>query len=94
MLKFENVAKVGEYIKAMDFRPREGVEDSFVIGKVLRHAPARCGYYIECGFDTEGQRVGEEVFVPFGLAPFAEWDDRVQYVSEGAYKKIKCVGGL
>ena len=94
MLKFENVAKVGEYIKAMDFRPREDVADSFVIGKVLRYAPARCGYYIECGFDTEGHRVGEEIFVPFGLAPFAEWDDRVQYVSEGAYKKIKCVGGL
>ena len=36
MMKFESVAKVGEYIKAMDFRPMENRDDSFVIGKILR----------------------------------------------------------
>jgi len=91
-MKFENVAVSGEYIKAMDFRPREGVDDSYVIGKVLRK-DSRGGFIIECGFDTEGQRVGAEIFVPFEMS-FLEWDERVQYVSEGAYKKIKCIGGL
>jgi len=93
MLKFEGVAKVGEFIKAMDFRPREGVDDSFVIGKVLREAPGRGGYIVECKFDTEGQRHGVEVFVPFEMG-FSEFDNRVQYVSEGAYKKIIGMGGL
>jgi len=91
-MKFENVAVSGEYIKAMDFRPREGLEDSYVIGQVLRK-DSRGGFVIECGFDTEGMRVGKEVFVPFEMS-FMEWDERVQYVSEGAYKEIKCVGGL
>ena len=91
-MKFENVAVSGEYIKAMDFRPREGVDDSYVIGQVLRK-DSRGGFVIECGFDTEGMRVGKEVFVPFEMS-FMEWYERVQYVSEGAYKEIKCVGGL
>ena len=92
MMKFESVAKVGDYIKAMDFMPREGVEDSFVIGKILRK-DSRGGFVIECGFDTEGQRVGVEIFVPFEMS-FMEWDERVQYVSEGAFRKIIGMGGL
>ena len=88
MLKFENVAKVGEFIKAMDFRPMEDRDDMFVIGKVLRYEIARCGFIIECKFDTEGQRVGDEVFVPFELVGFSEFDNRVQYVSEGAMREI------
>lgn len=93
MLKFESVAKVGDYIKAMDFMPREGVEDSFVIGKILRKNSYRGGFIVECGFDTEGQRVGAEIFVPFEMS-FMEWDERVQYVSEGAFQKIIGMGGL
>lgn len=92
MMKFESVAKVGEYIKAMDFMSREGVEDSFVIGKILRK-DSRGGFIVECRFDTEGQRVGAEVFVPFQMS-FMEWDERVQYVSEGAFRKIIGMGGL
>lgn len=91
-MKFESVAKIGEFIKAMDFRPMEGREDSFVIGKILRE-DYRGGFIVECRFDTEGQRVGEEVFVPFQMS-FMEWDKRVQYVSEGAFKKIIGMGGL
>jgi hypothetical protein len=95
MLKFESVAKVGEYIKAMDFRPMEGRDDMFVIGKVLGYERSRgCGFIVECRFDTEGHRVGEEVFVPFEMAGFSEFDNRVQYVSEGAFKKIIGMGGL
>ena len=106
MLKFEGVAKVGEFIKAMDFRPYEGQDDMFVIGKVIekgqifvdcafsgRKIPMYEGYTIECVYDTEGDRVGRGINVPFEVA-MADWDDRVQYVTEGAYKKIKCVGGL
>lgn len=92
MLKFESVAKVGEYIKAMDFRPMENRDDSFVIGKILRE-DYRGGFIVECRFDTEGQRVGAEVFVPFQIS-FMEWNERVQYVSEGAFKKIIGMGGL
>ena len=92
MMKFESVAKVGEYIKAMDFRPMENRDDSFVIGKILRE-DYRGGFVVECRFDTEGQRVGEEVFVPFEMS-FMEWDDRVQYVSEGAFNSIIGKGGL
>lgn len=92
MMKFESVAKVGEYIKAMDFRPMENRDDSFVIGKILRE-DYRGGFMIECRFDTEGQRVGAEVFVPFEMS-FMEWDDRVQYVSEGAFNSIIGKGGL
>ena len=92
MLKFESIAKVGEFIKAMDFRPMEGREDSFVIGKILRE-DYRGGFIVECRFDTEGQRVGAEVFVPFEMS-FMEHDTRVQYVSEGAFKKIIGRGGL
>ena len=92
MLKFESVAKVGEYIKAMDFRPMENRDDSFVIGKILRE-DYRGGFVIECRFDTEGQRVGEEVFVPFEMS-FMEHDERVQYVSEGAFAKMIGRGGL
>jgi hypothetical protein len=93
MLKFESVAKVGEFIKAMDFRPMESRDDSFVIGKILRE-DYRGGFVIECRFDTEGQRVGEEVFVPFEMAGFSEFDNRVQYVSEGAFQSIIGMGGL
>ena len=94
MMKFENVAKVGEYIKAMDFRSMEGRDDMFVIGKVLGYEIGRCGFIVECKFDTEGHRVGEEVFVPFEMAGFSEWDDRVQYVSEDSFKSIIGMGGL
>ena len=92
MMKFESVAKVGEFVKAMDFMPREGVEDSFVIGKILRK-DSRGGFIVKCKFDTEGQRVGEEVFVPFQMS-FMEWDERVQYLSEGSFQKIVGIGGL
>ena len=106
MLKFEGVAKVGEFIKAMDFRPYEGHDDTFVIGKVIekghlyvdcafsgRKIPLYKGYTIECVYDTEGERVRREINVPFEVG-MVDWDDRVQYVSEGAYKKIIGMGGL
>jgi len=35
MLKFESVANVGDVIKAFDFQPMEGRDDSFITGVVL-----------------------------------------------------------
>ena len=35
MLKFENVANVGDVIKAFDFQPMEGRDDSYLIGRVI-----------------------------------------------------------
>ena len=114
MMKFESVAKIGEFIKAMDFRPMEDRDDSFVIGKIISKgrmfANSRSnidddrpvigarryigeGYTIECVFDTEGERVRREIGVPFEVG-MTDWDDRVQYVSEGAYKRIIGMGGL
>lgn len=103
MLKFEGVAKVGEYIKAMDFRPYEGQDDMFVIGKVIekgqlyvdcaftdRKIPLYEGYTIECVYDTEGDRVTREINVPFEVG-MVDWDDRVQYLSEGAMRMYKLV---
>ena len=39
MLKFENVANVGDVIKAFDFQPMEGRDDSYLIGSVLEKGP-------------------------------------------------------
>ena len=100
MLKFENVAKVGQFIKAMDFRSYEDRDDMFVIGKVIekgqifvdcafsgRKIPMYEGYTIECVYDTEGDRVRREINVPFEVG-MADWDDRVQYVSEASARLI------
>ena len=100
MLKFEGVAKVGEFIKAMDFRSYEDRDDMFVIGKVIekgrlfvdcafsdRKVYLYDGYTIECVYDTEGDRVTREINVPFEVG-MADWDDRVQYVSEASARLI------
>ena len=39
MLKFENTAEVGDVIKAFDFQPMEGREDSYLIGRVVAKGP-------------------------------------------------------
>ena len=39
MLKFENVANVGDVIKALDFQPMEGRDDSYLIGEVIEKGP-------------------------------------------------------
>lgn len=39
MLKFENVAEVGQIIKAFDFQPMPGRPDSYLIGEVIAKGP-------------------------------------------------------
>jgi hypothetical protein len=39
MLKFENVANVGDVIKAYDFEPMSDRPDSYLVGEVLEKGP-------------------------------------------------------
>lgn len=83
MLKFENVAKVGDSIKAYDFRPMEGRPDRFLVGKVTAKGKTPlgfAGYTVTVTESTIPNRVGEEMYVPFGMV-FDEWDDRVSKVA-------------
>lgn len=53
MLKFENVANVGDVIKAFDFQPMEGRDDSYLIGEVIEKGPM----YMEMGEHAWGNKV-------------------------------------
>lgn len=88
MLKFENVAKVGDVIRAYDFKPMVGRSDCFVEGKVMSVDNSQ-GYkaykilvskdvfdnkeFTESGY---GSRVTKEVFVPMQVS-FMEYDARI-----------------
>ena len=88
MLRFENIAKVGQTIRAYDFKPMAGRSDCFVEGKVLAIDNSQ-GYkafkirvskdvfdnkeFIESGY---GSRVTKEVFVPLQVS-FMEYDARI-----------------
>ena len=93
MLKFEKVAKVGDFIRAYDFKPMKGREDCFVEGKILE-VTNEMGYkafkiqVTKDVFDgkefTErrnGCRVGQGVFVPLQVS-FMEYDARIINLSE------------
>lgn len=93
MLKFENIAKIGDVIRAYDFAPCQGRDDAFVEGIVEN---ANCN---EPGFkcfkitvtadkfekyETESHdenRVGRIVFVPHEIS-FMEFDSRVINLSK------------
>lgn len=93
MLKFENIAKVGDTIRAYDFKPMVGRSDCFVEGKVLAVDNSQ-GYkafkirvtkdvfdgkeYTAFGY---GSRVTKEVFVPMQVS-FMEYDARIINLSE------------
>jgi hypothetical protein len=78
MLKYANVAEIGDTIKAFDFEPMEGREDAYLIGKVIdkgefyqeieegRKIYLCDGYTVEVtrspGFES---RVGAIMCVPF-----------------------------
>jgi len=78
MLKYENVANLGDTIKAFDFEPMPGREDAYLIGEVIekgafyqeieegRKIYLCDGYTVKVtkspGFES---RVGEIMCVPF-----------------------------
>ena len=83
MLKFENVAEVGNKIKAYDFQPREGHPDRFLIGIVVNKGMTPLGfggYSVTVTESSIPNRVGEEMLVPFEMF-FDEFDSRVSLVA-------------
>lgn len=83
MLKFENLAEVGNKIKAYDFEPMEGRPDRYLIGTVTAKGKTPlgfAGYTVTVTESSIPNRVGEEMLVPFGMV-FDEWDGRVSLVS-------------
>lgn len=86
MLKFANIAKVGDTIRAYDFKPMVGREDCFVEGRVVKidNKGYDC-FVIEVTKDSwsdaeDKGRVGKQVFVPFEVS-FMEFDARVMNLS-------------
>ena len=93
MLKFQNIAKVGQTIRAYDFKPMVGRNDCFVEGVVLAVDNSQ-GYkafkirvtkdvfdgkeFTQSGY---GGRVTKEVFVPMEVS-FMEYDARIINLSE------------
>jgi hypothetical protein len=93
MLKFENVATVGDIIRAYDFKPCAGRDDAFIEGVVIdanSHEFGFSSYKIKVTVDkfkkyetkvTARNRVGQYVFVPHQTG-FHEFDFRVINLSK------------
>lgn len=97
MLKFENAAKPGDYIRAYDFKPMKGRSDCFVEGEVVEvtNEPGYKCFKIRVSRDVfdgkefnetaykavSGHRVGDTVFVPMEVS-FMEYGGRIINLSE------------
>ena len=88
-LKFEGVAKVGDVVRAYDFKPMAGRNDCFVEGVVEQVSNTEKGFTAlkitttKDVFDgatiaknEKGSRVGKIVFVPLEVS-FMEYDARI-----------------
>ena len=86
MLKFANIAKLGDTIRAYDFKPMLGREDCFVEGVIKRiDNKLYDAFVIEVTKDSwsdaeDPGRVGKEILVPFEVS-FMEFDARVMNLS-------------
>lgn len=91
MLKFAEFAKVGDIIKAYDFKPMADRPDFFMSGRVIAKGPIKHpehgftlfhGYTIEVLGTDEGstERKGDIGYVPFEV-DFMEYDERVSIVA-------------
>jgi len=87
MLKCENIANIGDTIRAYDFQPMEGRVDKFVEGVVVEKGfvPATMGggysaFVIKVTKDTDGDRIGTGVLVPFETT--FDYDGRVVNITE------------
>jgi hypothetical protein len=93
MLKFENIAKVGDIIRAYDFKPCAGRDDAFIEGVVIDADNNESGFKsfkIEVTADkfrkyetkaNKKNRVGAIMYVPFETS-FMEFDFRVINLSK------------
>lgn len=88
-MKYENVAEIGQKIRAYDFQPMEGREDQYIEGAVLDKGwvvhpetgqKLFKGYTIEidADCDNDGDRIGDTGYVPFETT--FDFDGRVQKV--------------
>ena len=85
MLKYENLANVGDRIRAYDFLGRR---DSYIEGVVTRKGRIEtprgvlmyAGYTIDIDVDTLGGREGDVGYVPFETS--LDYDDRIELVEE------------
>jgi hypothetical protein len=84
--------QVKDIIRAYDFKPMVGRDDCFVEGEVLDRCDTTRGYqaykirvtrdvfdskeFNEVGYKSQGNRVGEIVFVPWRVS-FSEYQGRV-----------------
>ena len=91
-LKFANIAKAGDRIRAYDFRPMSDRVDRYVEGVVLdpcdksQHFNA---YKIEVDTDTVFTTVPRDiVFVPHEVG-FTEFDNRVMFLESPQQKVIQ-----
>lgn len=82
MLKFENLANIGNTIRAYDFY---GNTEAYIEGVVKDKGMTPGGYYgytIDIEVDGMGAgREGDTGYVPFETA-FMEYDDRITVVKE------------
>jgi hypothetical protein len=93
MLKFEGIAKVGEIIRAYDFKPCAGRDDAFIEGIVEQANCYEAGYNAYKitvtvdkfkKYETKANprnRVGQIVFVPHQTS-FSEFNFRVINLSK------------
>jgi hypothetical protein len=90
MLKFENLANVGDVIKAFDFQPMSDRPDMFLVGRVVAKGAVKHpegftlfdGYTVEILDQGKENRytIGEIGYVPFETS-FLEYDERVTVVA-------------
>lgn len=84
MLKFENVAEIGDIVRAYDFKPMPDRKDRYIEGKVIARDINEGGilfYEIEVETDScYPDNPRDTVLVPYQVA-FLEFDNRVQKVA-------------
>lgn len=84
MLKYENVAEVGDVIMALDFKPSPEMPTSYLTGRVIAKGDMGVcnGYKVKvinsetgCN-DFDAKRIGTEMVVPFEMM-MLEFEGRV-----------------
>ena len=86
MFKYQNLAQVGDRIRAYDFRGnREAYIEGVVTAKGAIRNPQGAyllfdGYTIDIDVDTLGGREGDQGYVPFEST--FDYDERVELVKE------------
>jgi len=95
-LRYEGLFEVGDHIRAYDFEPRAGTLDRYLEGRVtgVKTEPRMGGakvYVVDVDRDSDAgprmSRVGDEGYVPMGLAWF-DFDGRVVLSERGEEERL------